>query len=150
MEAHVDAVLAQRLHLFALGEVVQVDAHLGAQRVELPHEARYDVEHARAEDADLQVARQARAAAEGALARQPRQLQDVGHVLQQRLCRLRQLHAMRRAQEQGRTQLLLDLPDLARQRRLGHVQPFGGAAEIALLRHREKVAHLPQVHRLLL
>src|SRR4051812_27120068 len=48
--------------------------------------------------------------------------------------------------EQGQAHLDLELPDLLAQRRLGHVQPLGGTAEVEVLGDREEVLQLTQLH----
>lgn len=50
------------------------------------------------------------------------------------------------AVQQLDAELGLELPDLLRERWLGHVQPLGGAAEVTLLRHRHEVPEMPQIH----
>src|SRR5262249_15261048 len=42
-------------------------------------------------------------------------------------------------------ELLLELSDRRAQRRLGHVQAIGGAAEVELLRDRDEVAQMPKL-----
>ena len=74
------------------------------------------------------------------------QRQQVRHLVEQRLPRFGQLHALRRAGEQQRAEFVLQRVDLAGQRRLGHVQPLGGTAHVALLGDGEEVAHLLEVH----
>nr|WP_304438301.1 hypothetical protein [Duganella sp. Leaf126] len=49
------------------------------------------------------------------------------------------------ALEQQHAQLVLQLPDLATQRRLRNVQQLGSAADIFRLCHRDKEMQLPQV-----
>jgi hypothetical protein len=49
--------------------------------------------------------------------------------------------------QQPHAELLLELADLLGQRRLGHVQALGGAAEVALLGHGDEVVELPDLHR---
>jgi hypothetical protein len=48
--------------------------------------------------------------------------------------------------EQLDAQLGLELADLRGERRLGHVQPLGGATEMALLGHRHEVPQVTQIH----
>ena len=66
---------------------------------------------------------------------------------EQRGSRGGQLHPPRRAYEQDDSEIALELADRARERRLRHVQPLGGAAEVQLLGHRDEVAQLAQLDR---
>jgi hypothetical protein len=52
-----------------------------------------------------------------------------------------------RPQQQVHAELLLELGDRLRERRLRHVEPLGGATEVLLLHHREEVAQMPQLDR---
>ena len=146
VEAHADAPFAQRLQLLGLGEVVQRDAHLRPLRVEFREHTGNDVQHARAVDAHVELSGQPLRRAPRALGRALRQVQQVGHLVQQRLARLGQLHTGRRAQEQRRTHLVFQRLDLARQRRLRHVQALGRAGEVALFGDRQKLAHVFEIH----
>lgn len=47
--------------------------------------------------------------------------------------------------KQGHAKLLFEAADLVTQRRLGDVQPLGGAAEVKLLGNRNEVLDQPQV-----
>ena len=66
---------------------------------------------------------------------------------EQRRARGRQLHPPRRAHEQHGAEIALELADRARERRLRHVQPRGGAAEVQLLGDRHEVAQLAELDR---
>ena len=55
-------------------------------------------------------------------------------------------HAAARALEQRRAQLLLEPPDLVRERRLGEVELLGGAGEVPVARHRLHASELPELH----
>ncbi|GGY32442.1 hypothetical protein GCM10010384_44780 [Streptomyces djakartensis] len=48
--------------------------------------------------------------------------------------------------EQLDAELGLQLADLLGERRLGHVEPLGGAAEVAFLGHRHEVPQVTQIH----
>ena len=67
-------------------------------------------------------------------------------ALEQHLAGGRELDAARRPVEQRLAELGLEAPDLLRQRRLGDVQPLGGAAEVPLLGHGDEVAQVPELH----
>jgi hypothetical protein len=67
-------------------------------------------------------------------------------VAQEGLSRRGHLHAPARPREQLAAQLVLQQPDLVAQRRLGHVEPLGGAAEVQLLGDRHEIAELTQLH----
>ncbi|MPN07609.1 hypothetical protein SDC9_154880 [bioreactor metagenome] len=68
------------------------------------------------------------------------------HMLQKKAARQRQPRAAAGAHEQLHAQVFLQLPDGARQRRLLHVQPLGGAGKVKLLGHRQKTAQMPNFH----
>ena len=61
-----------------------------------------------------------------------------------------QVDAPSRAGEQGDAELGLELADLLRQRRLRHVEAFGGPAEVPLLGDGDEVAEVAQFHPLIL
>ncbi|MNR49629.1 hypothetical protein D3C85_1690340 [compost metagenome] len=50
--------------------------------------------------------------------------------------------------EKDDAEFLFQLADLAAERRLGNVQPGGGAGEAALFRNRLEVAQMPEFHAL--
>ena len=52
--------------------------------------------------------------------------------------------------QQGDAELGLELADLLGQRRLGHVQPFGGPPEVPLLGDGHEVAQVAELHALIL
>jgi hypothetical protein len=56
-------------------------------------------------------------------------------------------HAAARPQQQVHTQLLFELGDRLRERRLRHVEPLGGTPEVLLLHDREEVAQVSQLDR---
>ena len=60
---------------------------------------------------------------------------------------VRELHAAMCAREELDAELDLELAHLLAHRRLGDVQPLGGAPEVQLLGHRHEVAQLAQIHR---
>jgi hypothetical protein len=65
----------------------------------------------------------------------------------QRGCAFRgQPHSLRPAAEQLRAQLRLELADRDRQRRLRHVQPFGGATEVESFGKRDELPELLKSH----
>ena len=151
VEAHADAPFAQRLQLLGLGEVVQRDAHLRPLRVELREHTGNDVQHARAVDAHVELSGQPLRRAPRALGRALRQVQQVGHLVQQRLARLGQLHTAGQPVKQRRAHLLFKFADLLAEGRLRNPQPFGRAAEMKLLREASEIAQLskidPGIHR---
>ena len=146
VEADGDAPLAQRLQLLGLVQVVQGNAHLGTGAVKAGQQARHHVQHPRAKQPHIELAGQPLASALRALARPRRQRQDVGHFVQQRLPGRGQFHPFGGAQKQHRAQFFFQRPDLARQRRLRHVQPGRSAPEVQFFGQCQKVFHLPQVH----
>ncbi|MNT71466.1 hypothetical protein D3C72_2099530 [compost metagenome] len=66
--------------------------------------------------------------------------------MQCRFARLCQPHPARGALEQRRAELLLELADRNRQRRLRHVQALRGAMEIARLGQGHELLQLAEVH----
>ncbi len=71
--------------------------------------------------------------------------QEVPAPLEERLARGRQRDAARRADEERASDQLLELADLLGERRLGHVQAAGRAAEVELLRDGDEVAQVPEL-----
>ena len=65
---------------------------------------------------------------------------------EQDLARRRELDAARRAVQQRHAELGLEPPDLLRERRLGHVQALGGAAEVAFLGDGDERAQVAELH----
>ena len=55
---------------------------------------------------------------------------------------LRQMQSPTATLEEGMTDLLLELSDLHRQRRLGQIQPLGGACEIAVMGDEPEIAQV--------
>ena len=62
------------------------------------------------------------------------------------LARVGQQHLPRVAFDQLDAELLLQLLDLGRQRRLAHEAGLGGLAEVAVLGHRDEILQVAQVH----
>ena len=67
-------------------------------------------------------------------------------AVEQHLPRGQQLDAARRAPQQRRPDVGLQAADELRERRLGHVQPGRGAAEVQLLPDRDERVQLPDLH----
>jgi hypothetical protein len=74
-------------------------------------------------------------------------LEQPRRAFEQRPPGLRQLDVVGRAVQQRGAELVLELPDLAAQRRLRDVQPRRGAREVAFLRDRDEVGEPPQIRR---
>ena len=72
--------------------------------------------------------------------------EDLARALEQHLAGGRELDAARGAVEQRLSELGLEAADLLRERRLGDVQAFGGAAEVPLLGDGDEVAQVPELH----
>src|SRR3546814_15488658 len=72
--------------------------------------------------------------------------QDLANLLQVCRARGRQLHPARGAGEERKAELVLELLDLLRQGRLGHVQSHGSATEVELLGDGHEVAQVTQFH----
>ena len=71
---------------------------------------------------------------------------DVGCLGPEHFPGLRQLHAARRAHKQLDLQLVFDLPDLPRERRLGDAQPARSAPHVELIGNGQKILDVTQVH----
>jgi len=96
--------------------------------------------------ADVQLARHLRAVlAQGAQA-QVDLVQGLGAVVQKLVARTGQRHALACAVEQRRADLLFELLDLVRQRRLRDMQPLGRAREVERAGQCDEVAQVPQFH----
>ena len=133
--------LGRREHLPA-----QVQPHprqLGAQRL---REVRQERIGHRAREADRQATELARRRRPGVLLRGARRGEDRVRAVEQHLPRGQQLDAARRAPQQGRPDVGLQAADELRERRLGHVQPGRGAAEVQLLPDRDERVQLPDLH----
>ena len=74
--------------------------------------------------------------------------EDLARPHEQDLARRRELDAARRAVQQRHAELGLEPPDLLRERRLGHVQALGGAAEVAFLGDGDERAQEADLHAL--
>ena len=72
--------------------------------------------------------------------------QDLPRLRQQHRAGGGQLHAAAVALEQRHAQLRLELADLLTQRRLGDVQTLGRTPEVRLLRDRDEVAEVAELH----
>ena len=73
-------------------------------------------------------------------------LENETTLLEQDAAGLRQLDAARLAAEELHVELPLDRLDLLAQGWLLHAEPLGGAGDVPLLRDRDEVPELPQVH----
>lgn len=73
-------------------------------------------------------------------------LQRQARIAHPRLTGVGQAHGSAAAIEQRRSQCVFQLLDLLRQRRLRHVQRFGGAGEIALFGNGQKITDVSQQH----
>ena len=137
-EADVDAALLQRLELFHRRHLVQGHVDLG---VGFP---------VAADDVGQQAVQRGRDEADGQLAFQLahtlRHRAQVVRLVEQRLrVRVKERAGLGQAQrpraffDQHDAEILFQLLDLPAQRRLGDVQPFGGACEVPLFRHGHEV-----------
>ncbi|MGY3357623.1 hypothetical protein ACVWZK_004286 [Bradyrhizobium sp. GM0.4] len=99
-------------------------------------------------EADLQRAGLAERDTAGDLRGAFSKLQDAPRFRQEAAPGRRQAHRAAGTLQQRRIDDVLEHLDLPGQRRLGHVQPRGGAAEMQFLRHRDETAELVEVeHR---
>ncbi len=73
--------------------------------------------------------------------------QRPGGIPEKRLARLGEHHALADAVEHRMAELLFQLPDLVRQRRLRDVHAFGGAGEGEALRQSDEITQVAQFHR---
>ena len=102
--------------------------------------------HRRADEADRQPADLAALDAPGLARRVLDRVEDLPRPDQERLAGRGQLDLALVAQQQRRADLLLELADLLAQRRLGHVQALGRAAEVQLLGDDDEVAQVAELH----
>lgn len=72
--------------------------------------------------------------------------QDLSGVIEEHAPRREQGHAPRGAGKEGRTQLVLQGPDLPAERGLGDVQALGGAAHVAFFGDGDEVTELGETH----
>ena len=136
----------QRADLVARRALAQLDVDLGMQRAEALDDAGDERQQRRAGEAHAQQAGLAVVDAPRVAPRPVEIAEDRPRVAQERLARGRHLHPAARARQQLAPELLLQQPDLVAQRRLGHVQPRGGPAEVQLLRHGHEISELPELH----
>jgi hypothetical protein len=73
-------------------------------------------------------------------------LKDPPRILQEQLARCTQLHAAREALEKPEAELFLQIPNLARKRRLSHSQSARGTTVMLLLADRHEISQMPQFH----
>ena len=73
-------------------------------------------------------------------------VEDPSRALDQARAGVGHRHAPRRAIDERHAELGLQRADLSRQRRLRHVRTCGGAREVLLLRQRDQVPELPDLH----
>jgi hypothetical protein len=131
-----DGVLAVQDH----AQVRQLRRHQRAQR-------RQDADIGRRKGPDREIA----GAASRGLLRQPAGMLDpaenVFGLAQEDTPGVGQRHVMAAALEQGDPDRRLELADLLAERRLGGVEPRGGAGEAQFVGHRHEVPQVPQFHR---
>ena len=145
-EAEIGGAGCQRADLVARRALVELDVDRRVRHAQPLHDARHERQERRAGEAHAQrpglplvdAARVVRGAVEVG--------QDRARVAQEGLAGRRHLHAPARPREELAAQLVLQQPDLVAQRRLGHVEPLGGAAEVQLLGDGHEVAELTQLH----
>ncbi len=133
--------LGRREHL-----APQVEPHpreLGAQRL---GEVRQERVGHRAREADGQPAELARRRGPRVLLRGARRGEDRVGSIEQHLARRQQLDPARRAPQQGRPDVGLEAADELGQRRLRHVQPGRGSAEVQLLTDGYERVQLADLH----
>ena len=146
-QRHVQGALEQTLDLGRREHLAaQVEPHpreLGAQRL---GEVRQERVGHRAREADREPAELARRRGPRVLLRGARGREDRVGSVEQHLARRQQLDAARRAPQQGRPDVGLEAADELGQRRLRHVQPGRGAAEVQLLSHGDERVQLADLH----
>ena len=72
---------------------------------------------------------------------------EAAGLVEQQRAAIRQLDALRPADEQLGADFAFELLNLTAERRLGDVQPAGGIREAELFGDHDKRAHVPEVHR---
>ena len=102
--------------------------------------------HRRADEADRQPADLAALHAPRLARRVLDRVEDLARAHEERRAGRGQLDLALVAQQQLRADLLLERADLLAQRRLGHVQALGRAAEVQLLGDGDEVAQVAELH----
>ncbi|MNS86056.1 hypothetical protein D3C72_1199410 [compost metagenome] len=145
-EAEVDAARLERLQLLHRDHLGQ--AHLDLAGVVAQHAdqlGQHAVEHRRHE-ADAEPALLVTADAPRTLQCFFQPLGQLERLFEQEAAGLGQLQATAHAIEQRHAHLFLELADLARQRRLGHVQQGCRPRHIEFLRDGLEIAQVPEFH----
>ena len=124
--------------------LARAHAHARAPARELGEQRLGDVVGAGREP-ESQLAGLAPGVAEGCLGRRVGGLDGGARGREHRRPGLGQLHPRARAVEQPDAELALEPRDLLAERRLGHVQALGGAAEVQLVGERDERAQQPRV-----
>jgi hypothetical protein len=73
-------------------------------------------------------------------------VQSAPRAIDQRPSRRRELHGARGSDKERIPDFFFQVPDLLRQRRLRHMKPAGGAAEMQLLGNGEEIAQVAEIH----
>src|SRR3954468_18589342 len=145
-EADVEPAALELAQLLGRAELVQSQRDVGGFLAERPQPLGDDRVHRRADEADGEPADLAPLHAAGFERRGLHGVEDLPRALEERGAGRGQLHAVLVAQQQLGADLLLELADLLAQRRLGHVQALGRAAEMQLLRDGDEVAEVAELH----
>ena len=132
---------------FSVSVLLDVERHLRRGDVQLADQVGQQVRRHRVDDAEPQRAGELVAPADRDLADARRLLEHLLRLLDDPLADRRDRDLALAALEQRRAELLLELLDRDRQRRLADEALARRAAEAALLRDRDDVAQLVQRHR---
>ncbi|MNV52766.1 hypothetical protein D3C71_1448750 [compost metagenome] len=145
-ESHIETPREQPIKNVGRGGLRQLQLHL---RVARPHRRDQRGQQrigGRSDDAQTQHAAQALARVGHRLAATFRMRQRQPRVGQHGFALGGQAYARAVALEQAAAQLLLQLANRHRQRRLGHVQQLGRAVKVACVGQGDELAQLSQVH----
>ena len=145
-EAQIGGTGGERADLITRRALVQLDVDRRVRRAEPLHHARHERQQRRAGEAHPQRPRLALVDALGVVGGPIEVGEDRPRVAQERVAGRSRLHAPARAREELHPELVLQQPDLVAQRRLRHVQPLRGPAEVQLLGDGDEVAELAELH----
>jgi hypothetical protein len=145
-EPQVEGAGRQRAQLLNGRALAQLQLDVGPRGPEALHDVGDDREQRRADEADAKAADLAFADPPSRGDRAVELGQDRAGVAQERRAGRGELNAPARPLQQEHAQLVLEPAQLLAQRGLGQMQPRGRAAEVQLLRDRDEVLQLAQLH----
>jgi hypothetical protein len=146
-DADLDRPRLERSALIVGVQAVDREAHVGMLRGEGPDEPRDERHLERGIEADRQPAELAARRPPRPVTRALGLCERAATFLAEDATRVGEPDAARRAEQERDADFALERADLPAERRLRHLQPRGGAAEVQFVRDREKVTHVAKLHR---